>query len=39
MEEVRLRRSTGVYKPADADQVLEMEIPAWAMKTEEVVEI
>jgi hypothetical protein len=39
MEEVRLRRSTGVYKPADADQVLEMEIPQWALKTEEVVEL
>jgi hypothetical protein len=39
MEEVRLRRSTGVYKPADANEVQELEIPAWAMKQEEVVEL
>jgi hypothetical protein len=39
MEEVRLRRSTGVYKPADANDVQELEIPAWAMRTEEVVEL
>lgn len=37
MEEVRLRRSTGMYYPADAGEITEMEIPAWALKTEEVV--
>lgn len=39
MEEVRLRRSTGVYMPADAGQIQEMAMPQWAMKTEEVVEV
>lgn len=39
MEEVRLRRSTGVYLPADAGQIQEMAMPTWAMKTEEVVEV
>ncbi len=39
MEEVRLRRSTGVYKPADTGEILELEVPAWALRTEEVVEL
>lgn len=39
MEEVRLRRSTGMYMPADAGQIQEMAMPAWAMRTEEVVEL
>jgi hypothetical protein len=30
MEEVRLRRSTGVYMPADHGEITELEIPAWA---------
>ena len=38
MEEVRLRRSTGVYMPADHGEITEMEIPKWARgKHEEVV--
>lgn len=39
MEEVRLRRSTGVYVPEDAGEIQEMVIPAWAFKQEEVVEL
>lgn len=39
MEEVRLRRTTGVYLPADADEIQEMAFPQWAMRTEEVVEL
>ena len=35
MEEVRLRRSTGLYLPADANVITEMSIPAWANKREE----
>jgi hypothetical protein len=37
MEEVRLRRSTGMYLPADANDITEMSIPAWALKGEEYV--
>ena len=37
MEEVRLRRSTGMYLPADANDITEMCIPAWALKGEEYV--
>jgi hypothetical protein len=38
MEEVRLRRSTGIYMPADHGEITEMEIPRWARgKQEEVV--
>ena len=37
MEEVRLRRSTGMYLPADANDITEMSIPAWALKGEEFV--
>lgn len=39
MEEVRLRRSTGMYVPADADEIQEMSFPQWALKQEEVVEL
>ena len=39
MEEVRLRRSTGMYKPAEAGEIQELEVPAWALKQEEVVEL
>jgi PDDEXK-like domain of unknown function (DUF3799) len=36
MEEVRLRRSTGVYLPADHGEITELPIPQWARKKEEV---
>jgi hypothetical protein len=39
MEEVRLRRSTGLYRPADADEITELVVPAWAKKEEEYVEV
>ena len=39
MDEVRLRRSTGVYRPADSNEIQELEVPAWALKQEEVVEL
>ena len=39
MEEVRLRRSTGIYMPADANDITELEVPAWAKKEEEYVEL
>lgn len=39
MEEVRLRRSTGMYTPADANEITELAIPAWAKKSEEYVEL
>lgn len=35
MEQVRLRRSTGEYMPADSDEITELEVPAWALKEEE----
>lgn len=35
MEEVRLRRETGVYEPADAGEITELQIPAWALRQEE----
>lgn len=39
MEEVRLRRSTGSYLPADAGEIQELSFPQWAQKHEEVVEL
>lgn len=39
MEEVRLRRSTGMYMPADANDITELSVPAWALKGEEYVSI
>lgn len=39
MEEVRLRRSTGTYTPADAGEINELEVPKWARNKEEVVEV
>jgi hypothetical protein len=39
MEEVRLRRSTGMYMPADANEINELVVPAWAKKEEEYVEV
>ena len=39
MEEVRLRRSTGAYVPADAEEIQEMAFPQWATRQEEVVEL
>jgi hypothetical protein len=39
MEEVRLRRSTGMYLPADANEIKELVVPAWAQKEEEYVEV
>ena len=35
MEEIRLRRETGIYEPADAGEITEMVVPAWARKQEE----
>jgi hypothetical protein len=35
MEEVRLRRETGVYEPADAGEITELQFPAWAKRQEE----
>lgn len=35
MEEVRLRRETGVYEPADAGEITDLVVPGWAMKREE----
>jgi len=39
MEQVALRRSTGSYTPADAGEINELEVPVWALKQEEVVQI
>lgn len=39
MEEVRLRRSTGMYMPADANEITELVVPAWASKEEEYVSL
>lgn len=39
LSEIRLRRSTGEYLPADADEIQEMYLPNWAMKEEEEVVI
>jgi len=35
MEEVRLRRETGVYESADAGEITELQFPAWAKRQEE----
>lgn len=35
MEQVRLRRSTGMYMPAESNEIVELEIPGWALKQEE----
>jgi hypothetical protein len=37
LEEVALRRSTGMYAPADSGEINELEVPAWARRKEEVV--
>lgn len=39
MEEVRLRRETGQYQPMEALEINELEIPNWARKGMEVVEL
>lgn len=39
MEEVRLRRETGVYMPATHGEITELVIPPWARKQEEVIEL
>lgn len=39
MEEVRLRRETGVYMPATHGEITELVIPPWANKREEVIEL
>lgn len=39
MEQVRLRRSTGMYLPADCNEIVELEVPKWALKQEEEVAI
>ena len=36
INEIQLRRRTGVYLPVEAEQILELEVPAWARKEEEV---
>jgi len=36
MEEVRLRRETGIYTPATFGEITELVIPPWAQKKEEV---
>ena len=35
MEEVRLRRETGVYESADAGEITELQFPNWAKRQEE----
>lgn len=35
MEQVRLRRATGMYMPAEANEIVELEVPRWALKKEE----
>jgi hypothetical protein len=35
MEEVRLRRETGVYESADSGEITELQFPAWAKRQEE----
>lgn len=35
MEQVRLRRSTGMYMPAEANEIVELEVPRWALRKEE----
>lgn len=39
LEQMRLRRSTGQYMPADAGEIQELYLPQWAIKEEEVVEL
>jgi hypothetical protein len=35
MEEIRLRKETGIYETADAGEIAELEFPAWAYKQKE----
>jgi hypothetical protein len=35
MEEVRLRRETGIYESADAGEITELQFPMWASKQQE----
>jgi len=35
LEEIRLRRETGVYESADADEITEIVMPKWRLKQEE----
>ena len=35
MEQVRLRRSTGMYMPAEVNEITELEVPKWALSQEE----
>lgn len=35
LEQIRLRRSTGHYMPVEANEITELEIPAWALRKEE----
>lgn len=35
LEQIRLRRSTGNYLPEEANEIQELEIPAWALRMEE----
>jgi len=39
LEEVRLRKETGVYESADAGEITELPIPRWALRQEEEVVI
>lgn len=36
INEIQLRRRTGVYLPVEAEQILELEVPNWARREEEV---
>lgn len=35
LSEVRLRRKTGLYKPAEAEEISELEIPGWSVQKQQ----
>lgn len=35
LEQIRLRRSTGMYMPEESREIVELEIPQWALREEE----
>ena len=35
IQEIQLRRKTGVYRPAEADEITELDVPVWSVRQQE----
>jgi len=35
LQEVALRRKTGIYKPAECEEITELEVPSWSLRKQE----